>query len=168
MIVALITIVLFQRGIELYIARRNRQFVMRLGAKEYGADHYYLFFVLHIGWMVGWIVEAYMHGWGLSKYWYIWAIVLLGAQSLRYWCIISLGYFWNTRILVIPGTDRVRIGPYQFISHPNYIAVALEMISIPLLCNAFITAFVASICNAVLLLKIRIPAEERAISQLKK
>lgn len=168
MIGALITILIFQRVIELYIAGRNRQIVMRLGAKEYGADHYYLFFILHIGWMLGWIFESYMHGWELSKYWYIWAIVLLGAQSLRYWCIISLGYFWNTRILVIPGAERVRSGPYQFMNHPNYIAVALEMISIPLLCNAFITAFIASICNAVLLLKIRIPAEERAICQLNK
>lgn len=167
MIVILLTIILCQRVIELYIARRNRKVVMRLGAKEYGADHYYLFFVLHIGWMIGWVSESYVHGWVLSKYWYIWAIVLIHAQILRYWCIRSLGCYWNTRILVIPGAERIRNGPYQFLRHPNYVAVALEMISVPLLCNAFITAFAASVCNAVLLLKIRIPEEERAINQLK-
>ena len=103
----------------------------------------------------------------LSKYWYIWAIVLVNAQILRYWCIASLGYCWNTRILVIPGAERISNGPYRFLRHPNYVAVALEMLSVPLLCNAFITAFLASICNAFLLLKIRIPEEERAINQLK-
>ena len=168
MIVILLTIVLCQRVIELYIARRNRRVAMRLGAKEYGANHYYLFFVLHIGWIVGWVIESYAHGWVLSKYWYIWAIVLVNAQILRYWCIASLGYCWNTRILVISGAQRISNGPYQFLRHPNYVAVALEMISVPLLCNAFITALFASICNAFLLLKIRIPEEERAINQLKK
>jgi methyltransferase len=45
----------------------------------------------------------------------------LVAQPLRYWAIFSLGKFWNTRILILPGSKPIHQGPYQFIKHPNYL-----------------------------------------------
>ncbi|WP_371361750.1 hypothetical protein SRRS_30950 [Sporomusa rhizae] len=162
-VIILAVTIICQRLIELYIAKRNREFVIKLGAKEYGASHYYCFFVLHIGWMLGWIVECYISGWTLNRYWYIWSTLFLLAQLLRYWCIISLGYYWNTRILVISGIQPICCGPYRFFKHPNYMAVTLEILSVPLLCNAIFTALFASLCNAFLLKCIRIPEEEKAV-----
>ncbi|MEN6413111.1 MAG: isoprenylcysteine carboxylmethyltransferase family protein [Veillonellales bacterium] len=159
----LAAIIICQRAVELYIANRNRKAVIKLGALEYGAGHYYMFFILHTSWILGWILECYVNGWTINRYWYIWGILLINAQILRYWCIISLGNYWNTRILVIPGNKPLRTGPYRFVKHPNYIAVAIEMLSIPLLCNAIFTAVLASLCNALLLLCIRIPEEEKAV-----
>lgn len=155
--------IICQRLFELYIAKRNRKIVIKLGAQEYGASHYRWFFVLHIGWMLGWILECYVIGWTLNRYWYIWTTLLVLAQILRYWCIISLGYNWNTRILVIPGSKPICDGPYRFFKHPNYMAVMLEILSVPLLCNAIFTALLASLCNAFLLKCVRIPEEEKAL-----
>jgi methyltransferase len=165
-VILLAVIIICQRLLELYIAKRNRQVVLKHGAREYGASHYYLFFVLHSSWLAGWLLECYVNGWTISTYWYIWGILLVIAQILRYWCIISLGSYWNTRILAIPGNKPICTGPYRFVKHPNYIAVALEILSVPLLCNAIFTAVAASLCNAFLLLYIRIPEEEKAIAKM--
>src|SRR5207245_1954463 len=50
------------------------------------------------------------------------------AQILRWWAIRSLGWRWNVRVIVVPGEPPVRKGPYRFLRHPNYLAVAVEML----------------------------------------
>jgi methyltransferase len=92
-------------------------------------------------------------------------IVALGAQALRWWAIGTLGWRWNTRIIVVPGAPPVTGGPYRFVRHPNYVAVVLEIASIPLIHGAWLTALIFSALN-VALLAVRIPAEERALGRL--
>jgi methyltransferase len=152
-----------QRLLELRLARRNQADVMAMGAQEFSPGHYPLFFMLHTSWLIGWLVEANRRGSSLSPRWSVWLCLFLLAQGLRYWAIVSLGPFWNTRIVVLPGTDRIRRGPYRFLAHPNYLAVAAELAAVPLLFRAPITALVVSLLNAALLLGIRIPAEEQAL-----
>lgn len=156
-----------QRLLELRLATRNRAWALAQGAKEFGAAHYPLFFGLHTGWMVGWVVETLWRGAALNSLWYVWLAIFVAAQGLRYWAIASLGRFWNTRILVIPGRQPVRRGPYKYMPHPNYVAVALELASVPLIFGAWLTALVASLLNAALLLGVRIPAEKKALELLK-
>ncbi len=158
--------VALQRLFELRLARANLHWALSQGAKEYGREHYPLFFFLHIGWMLGWLVEGLARN-QLSPIWGFWLAVFLLAQGLRYWAIRSLGRYWNTRILIVPGAKRVTTGPYRYMPHPNYVAVALEILSLPLIFNAWMTALTASVLNAALLLAIRIPAEERALLQYK-
>ena len=138
---------------------------MAQGAIEFGASHYPLFFILHTAWFVAWIAEARITA-QLSGIWPLWLVLFMGAQLLRYWCIASLGYHWNTRILVIPGHKAVHKGPYRFVSHPNYIAVAMELLCVPMMFGAAITAAVFTILNAALLLFIRIPEEAKALRRL--
>lgn len=159
-----LALVITQRLLELRLARRNQHWAMAQGAKEYGQAHYPLFFLLHGGWMLGWVIEGSLRN-QLSPLWWVWLLVFIAAQALRYWAIQSLGHYWNTRILVIPGARRIQTGPYRYLPHPNYLAVALELLSLPLVFSAWITALVASLLNAALLLLIRIPAEERALNQ---
>jgi methyltransferase len=135
------------------------------GAKEVGAGHYPLFFVLHVGWFVGWLAEAFWRGPILSDWWGLWLGLFAAAQLLRYWAISTLGPRWNTRILVIPGLAPIWHGPYRYVSHPNYIAVALELLVIPLIFNAWLTALLTTLLNATLLLLIRIPTEEKALTE---
>ncbi|MER3481939.1 MAG: hypothetical protein C4332_00975 [Meiothermus sp.] len=156
--------VVVQRVLELRLARKNLAWALAQGAKEYGAEHYFLFFPLHLGWMLGWVIEGSLRH-SVSSVWWLWLLIFLLAQALRYWAIRSLGRYWNTRILIVPGAKRVQSGPYRFIPHPNYVAVGLELFSLPLVFNAWITASVASVLNAVLLLRVRIPAEERALRE---
>ena len=164
----LATLIIMQRLLELALADRNRQWMLAHGAQELGVGHYPLFFVLQTGWVVGWIVEAVWRGLYVNSFWHIWLALFVVAQGLRYWCIISLGRYWNTRILVIPGAKVVNSGPYQFLRHPNYLAVAVELVCVPLIFNAWLTALAATILNGLLLLKVRIPAEEKALRQLTK
>jgi methyltransferase len=84
------------------------------------------------------------------------------AQALRWWAIATLGGRWSTRIIVIPGAPPVVGGPYRLLAHPNYLAVAVELLAVPLIGGALVTAALATLGN-VLLLAIRIPAEERAL-----
>lgn len=156
--------VTIQRLLELRLARRNLAWALERGAREYGREHYPLFFLLHIGWMLGWFFEGLARG-GLAPAWGFWLAVFILAQFLRYWAITSLGPYWNTRILVIPGAKRVRTGPYRFLRHPNYLAVGLELLALPLGFGAWVTALVATLLNAGLLLGIRIPIEERALRE---
>lgn len=156
--------VIIQRLLELGLARNNLRWALSQGAKEYGREHYPLFILLHLGWILGWLIEGLVRN-QPSPIWWLWLAVFLLAQGLRYWAICSLGRYWNTRILIIPGAKRVTTGPYRFLPHPNYLAVVLELLSLPLIFNAWITASLATILNAILLLGIRIPAEERALQQ---
>jgi methyltransferase len=84
------------------------------------------------------------------------------AQVLRYWAIASLGDRWNVRVIVVPGDVPVVRGPYRFLRHPNYLAVAVEMVALPLVHGAFLTAIVFSTLNAALL-RLRIRTEELAL-----
>jgi methyltransferase len=156
--------VIIQRLLELRLASNNLRWALSQGAREYGREHYPLLFLLHLGWMLGWLIEGLMRN-QLSEIWWLWLAVFLLAQGLRYWAILSLGRYWNTRILIVPGAKRVTTGPYRYFPHPNYLAVTLELLSLPLIFNAWITAVGATIFNAILLLGIRIPAEERALQE---
>ena len=161
--IALLLIIILQRLLELRRARQNRAWALSQGATEVGAAHYPLFFLLHSGWMAGWIGESAVRGGGLSATWPLWLLLFLLAQALRYHAILTLGPRWNTRILVFPDRPPVRRGLYRWLRHPNYLAVALELLSVPLLFDAWITALLATLLNAILLLGVRIPAENRAL-----
>ena len=90
----------------------------------------------------------------------------LACQAGRYWCIATLGRQWNTRVVVVPGLGAVTRGPYRLLRHPNYVVVALEGVALPLVHTAWGTAAGFTALNAVLLLRHRIPAEERALAAL--
>ena len=106
-----------QRLVELRLAARNRRWALAQGAKEVGAGHYPLFFVLHVGWFVGWLAEALWRGSAVGDWWGLWLGLFAAAQLLRYWAITTLGSRWNTRILVILGLAPIRHGPYRYVSH---------------------------------------------------
>ncbi len=161
--VGLVVALLVQRVVELRIAKRNEAWARSQGAREYGARHYPLFFVLHGGWGAAWIVEGWLRGPSLVPGWWAWLTLFVLAQGLRYWAITTLGRRWNTRILVLPHSTPIRTGPYRFLSHPNYLAVIVELWVVPAIVGAWITAAVASVLNLLLLLAVRIPAEERAL-----
>jgi methyltransferase len=63
---------------------------------------------------------------------------------------------------VIPGLPLVDGGPYRWLRHPNYVAVVLEGIALPLVHTAWITAAVFTAVNAGLL-SVRIPSENEAM-----
>ncbi|MFA9558441.1 isoprenylcysteine carboxyl methyltransferase family protein [Evansella sp. AB-rgal1] len=159
----LIGFIIMQRLGELVVARKNEQWMLAQGGKEYGEKHYPFIVLLHSGFFFALILEVLLKGRGLIYYWPLLLAVFLFVQLTRVWVIQSLGRFWNTKIIILPGEDLVRKGPYQWVKHPNYLIVAAEFIVVPLLFQAYTTLIVFSVLNALFLLFIRIPKEEEAL-----
>lgn len=154
-----------QRIAELFVARANEKWMRRNHAQEFGGDNYRWIVLLHVGFILSLIVEGWLTGPAMIGGWQIVAALLGILQVFRYWCIVSLGKFWNTKILVIPGRRLVRTGPYRLFRHPNYGVVVLELLLWPLLFSCWLTLFWAGLAN-VLALRIRIRQEEQALSLL--
>lgn len=159
---ALIPLVIVQRIMELRVAKRNERLARSRGAIEAGAGHYMAIVALHVLWFIGMIVEIVVLTRHISPFWPAFLLIFLLAQGLRYWAIRSLGVWWNTRILVLPGSTAVKSGPYRHMKHPNYVAVIIELFVLPALYGAYLTAITTSLINAVLL-RIRIRDEEAAL-----
>ncbi|MCT2537330.1 hypothetical protein NC661_00055 [Aquibacillus koreensis] len=154
-----------QRIVELIIANRNEKWMKKQGAYEIGADHYKWFVVTHSMFLVFLLIESIYSPISLSfsdALLFIFLFVFLTTQLFRVWCIYSLGKFWNTKIIVLPGSNLVSRGPYRWIKHPNYLIVGIELFVIPLLFQAYLTALLFPILH-LLLLRVRIPMEEKAL-----
>ena len=163
----LVGFVILQRLLEVAYARSNERLMKQQGAIEAGAGHYKWIVLLHVLFFLSLIVEVEMWEPSYGRGWLVFLAVFIVAQILRVWALASLGRFWNTKILVLPGATKVKSGPYRWIPHPNYIVVAMEIAALPLIFGAWRTAIVFSIANALLLLLVRIPAEEKALGKLK-
>lgn len=160
---ALLLVIVVQRLSELRLARRNLEWALTQGGRLVAESHYWMFFALHTGWLLAWPLEAWLRGPELAPLWWLFLAGFALTELLRYWAIASLGKRWNTKIVVFDDQPLVRRGPYRLLAHPNYLAVALELVCVPLIFNAWITAIVCTLLNAALLLGLRIPAEVAAI-----
>ncbi|MED2968441.1 hypothetical protein ES066_01485 [Bacillus subtilis] len=160
----LIAILIVQRAAEMAVARQNEQKVKKQGAIEFGESHYPYIITMHILFFLSLMAEVLLMNKQPSSWWLGIAAVILSVQIVRYWALCSLGAYWNTKILVVPGVELVKKGPYKWMKHPNYAVVILEILLIPLLYQAYVTMCLFSIFNAVLL-SVRIRAEDKALQE---
>ncbi|TAA72587.1 isoprenylcysteine carboxyl methyltransferase family protein [Planococcus salinarum] len=158
--------VILQRLAEMAYAKSNEKRMKKEGAIESGAAHYKWIVLLHLLFFIALLIEVLFFELLNNRLWWIFLIIFVIAQILRIWALASLGRFWNTKILILPGAKKVRKGPYRWFPHPNYIVVALEIASLPLIFGAWRTALVFTAANALLLLFVRIPAEEEALRKM--
>ncbi len=165
LLVLAVGLVALQRLLELALSRRNECLLRARGAVERGQGHYPLLVAMHSLWLLSTLVEGTLRGPDLPALWPIPLALFLLVQPLRCWAVFSLGENWNTRILVVPGAELVKRGPYRYLKHPNYVVVAVEIFTFPLIFGAWITALVFSVLNAVLL-SVRIREENRALAEL--
>lgn len=149
-----------QRLGELILAADNSRRLKAQGAYEVGARHYPLMIVLH----GAWLASLWAFGWSRTVS-LPWLGVFVVLQALRIWVIASLGRRWTTRIIILPGADRVTRGPYRFFPHPNYAVVVGEIAVLPLAFGLPIIAAAFSILNAGVLW-IRVRTENRALRSL--
>lgn len=162
--VGLVALVALIRALELGVAKRNLLWARRRGGVETGAEHYPIMVLLHAAFLVGCIVEVS----ALDRPFYLalgWPmlVLLICAHILRWWCIRTLGPQWNTRVIRVPGQPVITDGPYRWLRHPNYAAVVLEGIALPLVHSAWITALVFTVANAALL-RVRLQVENAALT----
>jgi methyltransferase len=156
--------IIVQRLTELGIARKNEGYMKNRGALEFGQGHYKWMILIHTVFILSTIIEVLFINRELSRFWPIFLTFFFLIQGMRVWALMSLGTYWNTKIIVMPGAKVVKKGPYRYIKHPNYLVVTLELMIIPMLFNAWLTAIIFS-CLNILILSIRIPIEERALTE---
>ncbi|MFQ5765654.1 MAG: isoprenylcysteine carboxylmethyltransferase family protein, partial [Rhodospirillales bacterium] len=105
----LVGLVALQRLAELAFSSRNTRRLLAEGGEEAGAGHYPLIAGLHVAWLASILIqvppETPVHGPLLALF--------LVLQGLRVWVLTSLGRFWTTRIITVPGAPLVRRGPYR-------------------------------------------------------
>ena len=159
----LLALIALERLVELVVSKRNLNWALARGGREHGFGHFPFMVALHTGLLAACLIEAFFRPFVPALGWPMLAVVL-AAQALRWWCITTLGHRWNTRIIVVPGLVLVDRGPYRWFRHPNYVAVVLEGIALPLVHTAWLTALVFTVVNAGLL-RIRIGAENSAMAQ---
>lgn len=92
-------------------------------------------------------------------------VLFVASKALKYWAIRSLGTRWSFRVLVLPGVPLVTSGPYQYVRHPNYIAVMGELVGTAMMVGARVTGPVmVALFGAALWARIRF--EERALREV--
>lgn len=144
---------------ELAHSHRNQVRLLARGGYEVGAGHYPLILLLHTAWLA-----ALFFGvpGAVAPNWMLFGSFLI-LQCLRIWIIISLGRYWTTRIITVPGEQLSRRGPYRWMRHPNYAVVAAEIAVLPLAFGAWQIALGFSLSNAGLL-AYRIAIENRVLN----
>ena len=164
--VIFIVLTAIERLIEVKVSNRNAKWSFTQGGIERGKGHYPFMVLLHSSLLVGCVIEVFLLNRSFDMLWgWVWLVVAIACQGLRWWCINTLGQRWNTRVILIPNLPRITKGPYQYFSHPNYMIVALEGLALPLLHNAYWTAGIFTLLNAGLMW-VRIRCEESALQEL--
>jgi len=161
----LIAVIALQRLWELRISNRHLRTLRARGGYEVGGAHYPLMVALHTAFLVSCVAEV----WLLRRPWRpdiagVALAVLVAALVLRWWVLSTLGDRWTTRVMVLPEEQLITDGPYRWLRHPNYLAVVLEIVAIPMLHSAWLTAVVFSLAN-LLVLRARIGVEDRALGR---
>jgi methyltransferase len=155
----IIGLVALQRLGEVFYANRNTRALLARGAVEIGAKHYPLIVILHTAWLIA-IVAFLPHP--VIVNWYLIAVMAV-LQALRVWVLVTLGPYWTTRVITLPGAPLITGGPFRFFRHPNYMVVIGEIAVLPLAFGEVGVAVVFSILNAAMLFW-RIRVEEIALA----
>ncbi len=154
-----VCLVALQRLAELAWARRNTMRLRRLGATEADAVGYPMFVLLHAAWLASLALSASA---AIPPCWPILGLFAL-LQLGRLWVILSLGRWWTTRILTLPGAPLVQTGPFRWLRHPNYLLVVAEFAVLPLAFGAVAIAAIFSALNLMLIIR-RVRIEDRALA----
>ena len=144
---SVVALVALERLAELWHARRNTRALLEGGGVEVGRGHYPFMVALHTAWLLAIPLTVPSEADVSVPLLIVFAIL----QGLRLWVLLSLGRYWTTRVITVPGAPLVRRGPYRFLRHPNYVVVAAEIAVLPLAFHAWAVAAVFSALNAGLL-----------------
>ena len=152
---------------EARVAARNTRALRSAGAAEPRGDVYRLMQVAYPLCFAAMVTEGWVRGARADATTTGGLLVFVCAKGLKYWAILTLGPRWTFRVLVPPHSVQVTAGPYRLMRHPNYLAVVVEGVALPLVHTAWLTALLFTAANA-LLLRIRVRCEDAALRELAK
>jgi methyltransferase len=145
----LLALVGLSRQAELAISRRHQRELLARGIEKRADPQFRWMVVLHAGVLTGAAIEVVaLRRPFLPRLAVPMAILFLCATALRWWVIRTLGAHWNVEVMASAPLGVVTSGPFRWVRHPNYLAVFVELVALPLVHTAWITALVAAAGNA--------------------
>ncbi len=149
-------------ALEAGLAARHDRHLRAQGALEPPADVYGVMQIVYPASFALMAWEGWLRAATVDSTFVAGTVLFVCAKALKYSAIAALGDRWTFRVLVPPGSTLVRRGPYRWLRHPNYVAVAAELAGFAVMTQAPLTG-VASLIVFVLLMRVRIRVEERAL-----
>jgi methyltransferase len=160
---ALLLAVALLRIYELRISRRHQNEMVARGASKVADPRFRWMVLLHTGVLLGAACEVvFLHRPFYPVFAAVCFAVFLAANVVRWWVIRTLGQHWNVQVMDSTGMGIVSTGPFRYVRHPNYAAVFAEMLALPLIHCAWITAVAGSFVH-ILVLSERLATEERVL-----
>lgn len=151
------------RLVELRISRKHQERMLTQGAIRVREPHFKWIVAVHTGVLIGAALEvALLHRPFLPLLAAPMFALFLASNLMRFWAVRALGDLWSVEVMDSTRIGVVSDGPFRFVRHPNYTGVILEMISLPLIHTAWITALATSAAYSVTL-SLRIRAEENVL-----
>ena len=151
------------RLVELRVSRKHQERMLTQGAIRVRERHFKWIVVVHTGVLVGAALEVVLlHRPFLPLLAAPMFALFLASNLMRFWAVRALGDLWSVEVMDSTRIGVVTNGPFRFVRHPNYTGVILEMISLPLIHTAWITALATSAAYSITL-SMRIRAEENVL-----
>jgi methyltransferase len=159
----LLLVVALLRIYELQISKRHQREMVAHGALKVADPIFRTMVLLHTGVLIGAALEVgFLHRPFYPLLFAVCFAVFLAANVVRWWVIRTLGEHWNVEVMDSTGMGVITNGPFRYVRHPNYAAVFVEMLALPLMHCAWITAAVGTAAH-MLVLSRRINTEERVL-----
>jgi len=160
---ALLLAVAAMRIVELRISKRHQKDMTARGAAKAKDPVFRFMAAFHTLLLIGAAAEVvFLHRPFLPALAIPMIVLFVIANAVRWWVIRTLGEHWNVEVMDSTRLGVITTGPFRYVRHPNYAAVFLEMIVLPLIHTAWITALVGAIAHVVVL-TVRLSAEERVL-----
>jgi methyltransferase len=160
---ALLVAVAVLRLVELRISKQHQKEMLGRGATKVEEPRFRWMVLLHTAVLIGAAVEVvFLRRPFIPILAAVMFVIFVAANAVRWWVIRTLGEHWNVQVVDSTRLGVVTSGPFRFVRHPNYAAVFAEMIALPLIHTAWITAIVGTVAHA-LVLRMRLSTEERVL-----
>jgi methyltransferase len=160
---AVVAAVALLRCAELAVSFRHRRALVAAGAAPIHEPHFKWMALLHTAILAGAAVEVMaLHRPFIPALALPALLLLVAATWTRWWVIQTLGHHWNVGVMDSTRQGVVDSGPYRWVRHPNYTAVFVELLALPLVHTAWITALAGSIAH-LLVLRARVATEDRVL-----
>jgi methyltransferase len=134
------------RIVELRISRRHQQEMIARGAAKVAEPRFRWMVALHTAVLIGAALE----------------VVLLRRPFIPVLAAVMFLIFLVANVVDSTSLGVISSGPFRYVRHPNYAAVFAEMLALPLIHTAWITALVGSLAH-VAVLSMRLSTEERVL-----
>jgi methyltransferase len=151
------------RLVEMRISKQHQKEMAARGAARVDEPKFRWMVLLHTAVLIGASLEVVF----LKRPFILWLAapmlaIFIAANALRWWVIRSLGEHWNVQVVDSTRLGVVTNGPFRYVRHPNYAAVFSELLALPLIHTAWITAIAGAIAHVGVLAQ-RLSTEERVL-----